>query len=806
MLEWLRRRIIGSETESHSEETKSPSLETASRLAEDALIRGDFEQASIAYKSITNMWPNLAFAYSRRGRALLQLGHRIEAAHEFDRALQLDPGDPESLYNKGLIAQELGQEIEAFQSFERAFATTVPHPEAGLKLADASLARGSPSMALDLYQRVLDIDPTIAEAHYGYGEAAALLGRETDALKAFAHALSIKPGFAAAALKLADASLARGSPSVALDLYQRVLDIDPTIAEAHYGYGEAAALLGRETDAMDAFGRALSIKPGFAAAALKLADASLARGSPASALDLYQRVFDIDPNIAEAHFGYGEAAMLFGRHADAIEAFRRALILKPDFAEGHFGYGEAAMLLGRDADAIAAFRRALIVKPDFAAAKAVAIFQQLFPIPSTRRPRASRPLICIPIIPTYYRDWFGGQSYLVNFVRIMSTLQRAQRPRIVVIMFCDNERDIAKLRSMFESMAESDVVIGVVNAKAELIYSRPIFDRMIRRRNKIKMPRRHVVQELMSTVDWTFPVLYPLWRVPEISGPLFWIPDLQHRILPSFFHAEEIAGRDRDMKALALRSVPIIFSSRTAQQHFNEHFPTQYCRTSVWHFVSKPDIASAQAREHYQALRLPARFYYTPNQFWRHKDHVTLFHALRRILDRGHHVTFVCTGSELDAATDEYFRELLALVESLSLGQNLRLLGVLPRGDQLEVMRSCCAVIQPSLFEGWSTVIEDARAIGRPVIASDIPVHREQLGESAAFFAPGSVESLAAAVISLDHKLKPGPDPEQEAAALLDLQSRMQRSAQDFLAILQREAVARLTSELPERKGVWSKA
>jgi glycosyltransferase involved in cell wall biosynthesis len=272
---------------------------------------------------------------------------------------------------------------------------------------------------------------------------------------------------------------------------------------------------------------------------------------------------------------------------------------------------------------------------------------------------------------------------------------------------------------------------------------------------------------------------------------MFWIPDLQHRFWPSFFSTEEVVCRDRDMTALALRAVPIVFSSHTAQQHFDEHFPTQQCRTYVWHFVSQPDMANLQAPERYRASKLPERFYYTPNQFWRHKNHVTLFHALRRILDSGHNMTFVCTGSDLHTATDEYSRELLALVASLSLGQNLRLLGVLPRADQIEVMRYCCAVIQPSLFEGWSTVVEDARAIGRPIIASDIPVHREQLGENAAFFAPGSAESLAAAVISLDLKLKPGPAPDQEAAALRDLKSRMQRSAQDFLAILGREGVLR---------------
>ena len=585
------------------------------------MIRGDFAAADIAYKSMTESWPNIAFAHSRRGRALLQLGDRPEATREFEHALQLDPNEPEALYSMGLIAQELGRETDAFQRFERAFAATRPHPEAGLKLADASLSRGSPSTALDLYQRVLEIDPNIAEAHYGLAICATLLGNEEQAIEAFRHAL--------------------------------------------------------------------------------------------------------------------------------------------------------------------------FVKPDFAAAKAVAIFQQLFPIPSARRPRPVRPLICIPVVVPYYRNWLGGQSYLINFARIMSTLPKAQRPRIVVVSVSDDQHDVDGLRHVFQPLAQNDAVIGVINSRGEQIFSKPVLDRIFRRVYETHRRTQNATQQLMSDIDWTFPILYPQWPVPAIPGPLFWIPDLQHRFWPSFFDTSEIAGRDRDMSALALRAVPVVLSSGTAQQHFQHHFPKQQCRSYVWHFASQPDMAGAQVSECNPALQLPERFYYTPNQFWRHKDHVTLFRALRRILDSGSNVTFVCTGSDLGANADSYSLELLELIQSLSLGSNLRLLGILPRADQIEVMRHCCAVIQPSLFEGWSTVIEDARAIGRPIIASDIPVHREQLGDQACFFTPGSAKSLADAVIALEPKLKPGPSPEDEAAALVDLKSRMQKSARDFLEILKHEVVLR---------------
>jgi glycosyltransferase involved in cell wall biosynthesis len=49
-------------------------------------------------------------------------------------------------------------------------------------------------------------------------------------------------------------------------------------------------------------------------------------------------------------------------------------------------------------------------------------------------------------------------------------------------------------------------------------------------------------------------------------------------------------------------------------------------------------------------------------------------------------------------------------------------------------MKYARAIIQPSRFEGWSTVIEDAMAMNQPVIVSDLEVNKEQLGEKGVYF------------------------------------------------------------------------
>jgi hypothetical protein len=51
-------------------------------------------------------------------------------------------------------------------------------------------------------------------------------------------------------------------------------------------------------------------------------------------------------------------------------------------------------------------------------------------------------------------------------------------------------------------------------------------------------------------------------------------------------------------------------------------------------------------------------------------------------------------------------------------------------------MRTGSASLNPSRFEGWSTVVEEIKALGVPMILSDLRMHRERAGETARYFAP----------------------------------------------------------------------
>ena len=88
-----------------------------------------------------------------------------------------------------------------------------------------------------------------------------------------------------------------------------------------------------------------------------------------------------------------------------------------------------------------------------------------------------------------------------------------------------------------------------------------------------------------------------------------------------------------------------------------------------------------------------------------------------------------------------YGEELLEQLTRDELTERVHCLGLLDRHTQIQLLRGAAAIIQPSLFEGWSSLLEDARALAKCVYVSDIPIHREQDPADAQFFNPHSPKS-----------------------------------------------------------------
>lgn len=323
-------------------------------------------------------------------------------------------------------------------------------------------------------------------------------------------------------------------------------------------------------------------------------------------------------------------------------------------------------------------------------------------------------------------SWLGGISYYRNLISALALLSPRQiQP--VVFLGADVSDEIAANYSDAElirtTLLDRNSPYGLV---------RRVVRKLARQRDFLlgQLLRRHSVQVLSH---------YP-GRLPKRSriATISWIPDFQHVHLPDYFSPTEQEARRQGCKRLVEQSDLLIVSSNTALKDVARLYPTALPKSAVLRFVPRVDcisaptpIAALKARYNFEG-----EYFFLPNQFWAHKNHQVVIDALSILKKNGIQATVLATGDFTDYRQPNHFSELLSKVSQLGVSDAFRPLGVVPYVDLLSLMHHSLAVINPSMFEGWSTTVEEAKALNKAVILSNIPVHLEQCPARPMFFEP----------------------------------------------------------------------
>lgn len=319
------------------------------------------------------------------------------------------------------------------------------------------------------------------------------------------------------------------------------------------------------------------------------------------------------------------------------------------------------------------------------------------------------------------RDWLGGYNYLLNMSRVIGAYSDG---RVTPVLFVGDD-------------IEKESICPFREAGCEVIIS-PHFNqsRKILRLLAALIGGKDARAEklfLDHGIDTVFEhAVYYGWRfkLPTIA----WLVDFQHRYLPEMFSTKAYWRRDIGMRLQIKSGRTVMVSSEVALQDCKRFFGLSADRVHVVRFAVPTPL---QAESHDAGAicakyDLPNLFFYLPNQFWKHKNHMLVLRALALL--RNPNIVVVSTGRCEDIRHPGYFHEIMDAVHSEGLENNFRILGIVPYADLIELMKASVAVINPSLFEGWSTTVEEAKSLGVPLLLSDIPVHREQVGEWAKYF------------------------------------------------------------------------
>ncbi len=329
------------------------------------------------------------------------------------------------------------------------------------------------------------------------------------------------------------------------------------------------------------------------------------------------------------------------------------------------------------------------------------------------------------------RGWIGGLYYIKNIM--FSCLQNPEiTERFRLTLLIDPAH--ADIFSCFQGNEGVDI-------------------RIYTGQNKIKLALYEMRLVWLGGVKYCYALeLNKIGRLFKKRG-IFWIPDFQHKTLPEFFSKEELARKEESDLAMVMSRNTMVLSSFDAAHDLKRFYPAHTCPVEVVHFVSyiEPEVR-AVTPELEQKVRekfgLNRKYIYIPNQFWQHKNHIVMVRAIELLLGRGRmrDYDFVFTGNLNDYRNPEYIESLKKIMESPSVCDNIKLLGFVERTEQLAIMKNAQFMVQPSLCEGWGTVLEDAKVLDKVVLLSNIPVHQEQQNRKCILFDPHNPEDLAEAI------------------------------------------------------------
>ena len=359
--------------------------------------------------------------------------------------------------------------------------------------------------------------------------------------------------------------------------------------------------------------------------------------------------------------------------------------------------------------------------------------------------------------------WTGGIIYLLNAIRILNFLDDKDKPKVVVLYNPALKKYVDEIDYPY---------LELVAHNFSSIYKGYV-DSILKNKNTF-------VHDLV--VNHKLDAIFPMHDYPvksKLDAKLVsWYADLQHMYYPQFFTKRKVIERNARIRLILKNSKDLVVSSQAVKDDFLKFFKVpEKLNIHIYHFVSiiegMPEITFDEIRAKYG---LPEHFYMISNQFHKHKNHKVVFEAVAELKKKGIEVSIGITGRFPDEPDSPYMQELHDIINKNDLKKSIKFLGLIPRGDQLLLMKYCKAILQPSLFEGWSTVIEDAKSLQVPVIAANLNVNIEQLEEKGTYFEPHNVVQLVSILENY-----PNRDFTQQ---LYDsYESRMKSAAYELLSV-----------------------
>ena len=339
------------------------SLQQALELAISHHDAGRLREAESLYRQILQIEPGNAEALRMLGLLAHQVGRHADAETLIRQAATISPRS-DYFSNLGVVLAAQKKFADAIGAFERALAMQPNDPQTLTNLASALVETRRFSVAIEIYQRVIAQQPGLVEAHYNLGKAQQESGNPTAAVESYQRATSLQPKHADAWNNLGSALKELNRPREAIAAYRQALLARSDFAEAQNNLGSALSQSGDAPSAIDAYQKAIALRGEFPEAQNNLGNTLEQLGRAKDAADAYRAALAVKSDFPEAYNNLGNVLLETSEPDAAIESYRKAIALRPDYADALNNLGNAMKESGRIDAAMDSYRKAPLLSDD----------------------------------------------------------------------------------------------------------------------------------------------------------------------------------------------------------------------------------------------------------------------------------------------------------------------------------------------------------------------------------------------------------------------------------------------------------
>ena len=273
-----------------------------------------------------------------------------------------------ALIQSGLCYHQQGNFAAAEATYEKALSLEPHNPDALHLAGVVSHQRGDHHQAIDRIQRAINVAPR-AQYHNSLGEALRALQKNEPAIAAYHIAIKLDPHYAAAHHNLGVTLSARGEYHDARASLMHALELEPTDADTLNQLGEVAQTCAELSQALAYFRAAINANPQHRQARANLANLLTDNNQPFKALELTRNAMSVRPASAALIHAYGRALLATDDLEGARKAIHWSLVLMPCFVDAYVTLGLCREQMADAAGAQSAFEIACVIDPSHALAK-----------------------------------------------------------------------------------------------------------------------------------------------------------------------------------------------------------------------------------------------------------------------------------------------------------------------------------------------------------------------------------------------------------------------------------------------------